>query len=101
LTIYGAGHCEQRAMGFPGELADKYPGKIWSAFNFYDVDEGRRVFGLGDTPSLVPIIGTEKAKLPIGKMFFLGRNDDSATLADIANAIVYYGDIKDQKVPKN
>jgi uncharacterized iron-regulated protein len=99
LTIYGAGHCEQRAMGFPGELADKYPGKIWSAFNFYDVDEGRRVFALGNTPSLVAISGTDKAKLPSGKMFFLGRADDSATLADIANAIVYYGDIKDQKVP--
>ena len=99
LTIYGAVHCEQRAMGFPGELSDKYPGRIWSAFNFYDVDEGRRVFGLGETPLLIPVIGTDKAKLPIGKMFNLGRANDSATLADIANAIVYYGDIKDQKVP--
>ena len=98
LTIYGAVHCEQRAMGFPGELSDTYPGRIWSAFNFYDVDEGRRVFGLGDMPSLIPVIGTDKAKLPMVKMFNLGRANDSATLADIANAIVYYGDIKDQKV---
>lgn len=101
LAIYGAGHCERRAMGFPGELEDKYPGRIWSAFNFYDVDEGRRVFALGDTPSLIPITGTDKAKLKIGKMFFRGRYNDPSTLADIANAIVYYGDIKDQKVPKN
>jgi hypothetical protein len=99
LAIYGAGHCERRAMGFPGELDDKYPGRIWSAFNFYDADEGRRVFGLGDKPLLVPISGTDKAKLPIGKMFFLGRYNDTATLNDITNAIVYYGDIKDVKVP--
>lgn len=99
LTIYGAGHCEQRAMGFPGELADRYPGQIWSAFNFYNVEEGRRVFGLGDTPSLIPIVGTDKAKLAVGKMFFLGRYYDPSTLGDIANAIVYYGNIRDAKVP--
>ena len=45
LAIYGAGHCECRGMGFPGELESKYPGRIWAAFSFYDVDEGRRVFG--------------------------------------------------------
>jgi hypothetical protein len=101
LAIYGAGHCECRGGGFPGELEDKYPGKIWAAFNFYQVDEGRRVFGLGDTPSLIQITGTEKAKLPIGKMFFLGRYNDPATLGDIANAIVYYGNIKDVKVHPN
>jgi hypothetical protein len=33
-----------------------------------------------------------------GKMFFLGRYNDPATLGDIANAIVYYGNIKDAKV---
>jgi hypothetical protein len=98
LTIYGAGHCECRGGGFPGELEDKYPGRIWAAFNFYDVEAGRREFGLGDAPSLIPITGTDKAKLPIGKMFFLGRYNDPATLGDIANAIVYYGNIKDAKV---
>jgi uncharacterized iron-regulated protein len=99
LAIYGAGHCERRAMGFPGELEDRYPGRIWSAFTFYDVDEGRRVFGLGDTPSLIPIVGTDKAKLAVGKMFFLGRYNDPSTLNEIANAIVYYGNIRDAKVP--
>ena len=64
-------------MGFPGELARQYPGRIWAAFNFYDVDEGRRVFGLGNEP---------------------GRYNDPSTLADITNAIVYYGDVKDVKV---
>lgn len=98
LAIYGAGHCECRGMGFPGELESKYPGKIWAAFNFYDVDEGRRVFSLGDEPKLIPITGTDKVKIPAGKMFFLRRYNDPATLGDIVNAIVYYGNAKDVKV---
>lgn len=98
LTIYGAGHCENRAMGYPGEIGDKYPGKIWSVFQFYDVDEGRRVFSLGDAPALIPITGTDKAKLPIGKMFFLGQYNDPAKLGDITNTVVYFGNIKDAKV---
>ena len=70
----------------------------WAAFNFYDVDEGRRVFGLGNEPVLIPITGSDKAKIVAGKMFFLGRYNDPSTLADITNAIVYYGDVKDVKV---
>src|SRR4030095_3868009 len=96
LAVYGAGHCERRGMGFPGELEDKYPKRIWSAFNFYDVEAGRQMFSLTDEPALIPV--TDKAKLPIGKMFSLGRSNDQATLADITNAIVYYGNIKDVKV---
>jgi hypothetical protein len=95
LAIYGAGHCECRGMGFPGELESQYPGKIWAAFNFYDVEEGRRVFGLGDEPKLIPITGTDKAKITAGKMFFTGRYNDPATLGDIANAIVYYGNARE------
>jgi hypothetical protein len=95
LAIYGAGHCECRGMGFPGELESQYPGKIWAAFNFYDVEKGRRVFGLGDEPKLIPITGTDKAKIPAGKMFFTGRYNDPATLGDIANAIVYYGNARE------
>ena len=98
LTIYGAGHCQNRAMGYPGEIGNKYPGKIWSAFQFYNVDEGRRAFSLGDGPALIPITGTEKAKLPIGKIFFMGRYNDPATLGDMANAFVYFGNVKDVKV---
>lgn len=104
LAIYGSGHCECRGGGFPGELEDKYPGKIWSAFNFYSeegVSEGRRLFGLGDEPRLIPISGTEKAKIPIGKMFFLGQYNDPATLGDITNAIVYYGNARDVVVYPN
>jgi hypothetical protein len=95
LAIYGAGHCECRGMGFPGELESQYPRKIWAAFNFYNVEGGRRVFGLGDEPKLIPITGTDKAKIPAGKMFFTGRYNDPATLGDIANAIVYYGNARE------
>jgi len=99
LGVYGAVHCENRGMGFPGEIGDKYPGRIWSASSFYNIDEGRRVFSLGDEPKLIPITGTEKAKLSVGNMFFLGSYNDPATLADLFNAIVYYGNVKDIKVP--
>jgi uncharacterized iron-regulated protein len=99
LAVYGSGHCENRGMGFPGELSDKYPGRIWAASSFYNVDEGRRAFDLGDEAKLIPITGTEKAKLPVGKMFFLGSYNDPATVGDLFNAIVYYGNVRDVKVP--
>lgn len=95
LAIYGAGHCECRGMGFPGELESQYPGKIWAAFNFYDVEEGRRAFGLGDEPRLIPITGTDRAKIPAGKMFFTGRYNDPAKLGEIVNAVVYYGNVRE------
>lgn len=101
LAVYGAGHCECRGGGFPGELEDKYPGRIWAAFNFYVVEAGRQELGLGDAPSLIPITGTEKAKLSAARMFFLGRYNDPATLGDMTNAIVYYGNIRDAKVHPN
>jgi hypothetical protein len=99
LAVYGAGHCINYGGGFPGEIGDKYPGKIWSVFNFFVVEEGRRAFGLGDAPELIQIVGTDKAKLPSGRMFFLGRVNDNFKLGEITDAIVYYGNIKDVKVP--
>ena len=95
LAIYGKGHCQCRGMGFPGELASKYPGKIWSAFTFNSVEEGRRVLNLGDEPRLIPITGTEQAKIPAVKMFDFGRINDTATLGNITNAIVYFGNARE------
>jgi hypothetical protein len=57
------------------------------------------VFGLGREPKLIPISGTGNAKLPAVKMFFSGRANDEATLGDIADAIVYYGDAEEIVVP--
>ena len=95
LAIYGSGHCQCRGMGFPGELESSYPGRIWAVFGFSDVEEGRRAFGLGDEPALIPITGTEREKIPAVRMFFWGRHNDPATLKNITNAIVYYGNIED------
>jgi hypothetical protein len=100
LAIYGSRHCECRGMGFPGELGDKYPGRIWGVSSFYDVAEGRRIFGLGDEPRLIPITGTAQAKIPVGKMFFVGRSNDRATLGDLFNAIIYFGNTREANVPK-
>jgi hypothetical protein len=50
---------------------------------------------LGDEPRLIPITGTEQAKIPAVKMFNFGRDNDPATLANITNAIVYFGNAKE------
>ena len=84
--------------GLSGRVREPVSGKIWAAFSFYNVDEGRRIFGLGDEPKLIPITGTEKAKISAVKIFFSGMYNDPATLGDIVNAIIYYGDTKDIKV---
>lgn len=97
LAIYGARHCECRGNGFPGELSDRYPGKFWSLSSFYSeagVKEGRQIFNLGVEPKLIQIRGTRNAKIPVGKMFFTGRYNDPATLGDIVDTIIYYGDDK-------
>ena len=59
---------------------------------------GAEYLGLGDEPELIAISATDKAKIPGGKMFFLRRYNDPATLGDIVNAIVYYGNARDIKV---
>jgi len=72
--------------------------RIRAVSTFYDVEEGRRVFGLGDEPKLIPVTGTESAKILGGKMFYLGNSNDPATLSDLFNAIVYFGSARDTKV---
>lgn len=100
LAIYGSGHCVKVGMGFPGELADRYPGRMWSVYNFFGEDgmrEGQRVFGLGDKPAYIPVTGTRWAPHPAGVMFQIGQRD--LTLGDMLDAIVYYGDVADVVVP--
>ena len=99
LAVYGAGHCINYGGGYPGEIGGKYPGRLWSVFNFFDVEAGRRAFGLGEDPVLIQITGTDKAQQPSGRMFFLGRVNDNYKLGEVTDAIVYYGNIKDAKVP--
>jgi hypothetical protein len=98
LAIYGSGHCEKRGRGFPGELEDRYPGRMWSASSFYGPDgvaEGRHLFGLGKQPQILKITGTERAKTPAGKMFY----NAAATLGNLFDAIIYHGNVTDIVVP--
>jgi uncharacterized iron-regulated protein len=48
LAIYGSGHCEQRGGSFPGELSDKYPGKIFGISSFYTSDGLEEAVGFLD-----------------------------------------------------
>ena len=97
LAIYGSAHCENRGMGFPGELSAQYPGRIFSAAAFHHPEAGRQAFGLSGDPVLIQITGTDKEKLP-AKEFFSPRNDtDNAPLARRFDAIVYYGNIRETK----
>ena len=91
LAIYGSGHCENRGMGFPGELSTQYPGRIFSVAAFHFPDEGRRVFNLSGEPALIPITGTEKENLPAKGLFEPRNENDNATLRYRFDAIVYYG----------
>jgi len=94
LAIYGAGHCEKRGGGFPGELEDRYPGKIWAVSSFYKAAEGRRAFNLGKEPQLLRITGTDRAKMASGKMFY----SPDVPLGGLFDAIVYHGDVWDEVV---
>jgi hypothetical protein len=95
LAIYGAGHCVKVGMGFPGELADKYPGRIWSVSGFFEdagARKGKQVFGLGDNPAYVVTTGTKWEPMPAtGILWPYGKE----TIGDMVDAIVFYGDVAD------
>jgi len=99
LAIYGSIHCVHVGMGFPGELADKYPGRFWSAYGFFSEEEsrrGRRLFALGERPAYVMIRGTKwQGQSTKGLFPFLS----GLTLGDMLDAIVWYGDTRDSVVP--
>jgi hypothetical protein len=95
LAIYGGGHCVNVAMGFPGELADKYPGRLWSVSSFVREDgarEGKQLFGLGSEPQYIVVRGTKYATMPAGSMFIPHPN---LTIGDNVDAVVWYGDTQD------
>ncbi len=98
LAIYGSGHCLNVGMGFPGELASKYPSRMWSVSGFLGEEgarTGREVFGLGDNPAYVVVRGTKYAQLPANAMF-VGR--PTLTVGNSVDAIVWYGDTSDPVV---
>lgn len=61
LAIYGSLHCIKVGMGFPGELKDKYPGRMWSvsALAGDAAARAQKTFGLGDEPTYVVTTGTK------------------------------------------
>ena len=76
LAIYGSGHCEKRGGGFPGELGERYPGRIWSASTPYSSEEtaeARKQWGPTKEPRL----------LKFGTLF---------------DAVIDYGDVPDEVV---
>jgi hypothetical protein len=100
LAIYGSVHCENRGMGFPGELSAHYSRRIWSAAAFHFPDEARRIFNLSEEPVLIAITGTDKENLPAKGLFAPRNANDNATLHYRFDAIVFYGDLRSPKTNK-
>lgn len=101
LAIYGAGHCEKRGGGVPGELEARFPGRFWVAYAFYrepaHLRNAREAFQLGANARLISISGTSSAGLRAAKFFPTGSfGDTTTTLAQMLDAIIYYGDGPDE-----
>lgn len=100
LAIYGAGHCVNIGMGFPGELAPAYPNRIWSVYGFFGAEgeaAGRAAFRLGDTAAYVVVRSTPRADLPAGPMFLGAQR--GLTVGDMLDAILWFGPEADRVVP--
>ncbi len=103
LAVFGAGHCEKRGGGFPGELEPQFPGRFWVAYPL-DRDpeymaEARRAFGLGDEARWIPVTGTPLANRRAAGLFYTGQFDDTTTtLGRLLDAIIYYGSGPDDVV---
>jgi hypothetical protein len=93
LAIYGSGHCEKRGMGFPGELADRYPGRLWSVYAG-DAAKTKQAFKLGDKPAYLVVTGTKRQAMPTSGIFPWTFHE-KLTMGDMLDAIVYYGDVED------
>ena len=77
LAIYGSGHMVKMGMGFPGELSDRYPNRMWSISSLYNVPAGKKIFGLGNEPAYFVITGTKWESAPVGELFPGERAENS------------------------
>lgn len=77
LAIYGSGHCVHVAMGFPGELEDRYPGRFWSVSSPYSKNnqEIKEAFGFGDKPAYLVVKGTKWAAMSAAGLFLTRRQE--------------------------
>ena len=100
LAIYGAGHCNKRGTGFPGELAGRYAKeRMWSIaplFRTAGVEKGRAVFGLSAEPAYIVVADSPWKATPVEQM--LTPASARFTMGQVYDAIVYHGDVPDRIV---
>ena len=94
LAIYGSQHCIKIGMGFPGELMDKYPGRMWSVSTLAGdaAVRAQKLFGLGDEPAYVVTTGTKWESYSAAGILPAFRGE---TIAQMGDAIAYLGLIPD------
>jgi hypothetical protein len=94
LAIYGSLHCIKIGMGFPGELMDKYPGRLWSVSTVAGDTAARaqKLFDLGDKPAYVVTTGTKWESQPAAGILPAFRGE---TIGQMGDAIAYLGLIPD------
>lgn len=94
LAIYGSLHCIKIGMGFPGELMDKYPGRLWSVSTLAGDAAARaqKLFGLGDKPAYVVTTGTRWESHSAADILPAFRGE---TIGQMGDAIAYLGLIPD------
>ena len=94
LAIYGSLHCIKIGMGFPGELMDKYPGRLWSVSTLAGDAAARaqKLFGLADQPAYVVTTGTRWESHPAAGILPAFRGE---TIGQMGDAIAYLGLVPD------
>jgi hypothetical protein len=94
LAIYGSLHCIKIGMGFPGELRDKYPGRLWSVSTLAGDAAARaqKLFDLGDKPAYVVTTGTKWESHHAAGILPAFRGE---TIGQMGDAIAYLGLIPD------
>jgi hypothetical protein len=100
LAIYGAGHCNKRGTGFPGELAGRYAKeRMWSIsplIRTVGVEKGRAVFALAAEPAYIVVADSRWTATPVEQM--LTPSLARFTMGQVYDAIVYHGDVPDRVV---
>jgi len=100
LAIYGAGHCSKVGTGFPGELGPRYgKERFWGISPFVRASgaaKGRTLFGLGDEPAYVLILGSRWSATSVEDMLTPALR--RFTFGQLYDAIVYHGSVPDRVV---
>lgn len=94
LAIYGSLHCIKVGMGFPGELMNQYPGRMWSvsALAGDAAARAQKLFGLGEKPAYVVTTGTKWENEGAAGILPAFRGE---TYGQMGDAIAYLGLIPD------